>query len=332
MEDFYELLGVSEDASADEVDRAWRERVHRYHPDVNDDARANAQFKTLQTAHEVLTDETERAAYDRLGHETYVEERLDGLPTPTHPAADDSREPGDGSDPDGPEREGRDDASARQGTVGGSRSGRSDAREHVSDGASTAKGRGRVAAPGATNTGAAGDEATERETRSRTAGASTAGERTPSRRPLAYGWVAIVLASTVYLVGLWAYLDGNAAALAVLSGASSATLPAVFARSSDLVAPGSFVLDAAATGAVRPLAFGVGAVGLAVGFLAVVVSFGRGAAYLYAVGGLAPAAALAVGPVVAAPDGVVLLLVVAVPAATAGLFIVDVGRELLAGP
>ena len=49
-------------------------------------------------------------------------------------------------------------------------------------------------------------------------------------------------------------------------------------------------------------------------------------------GGITPLAALAVGPVVAAPDGVVLALVVVVPAATAGLFLVDVGRELLTGP
>ncbi|QIB73639.1 DnaJ domain-containing protein [Halogeometricum borinquense] len=81
MDDFYDLLEVSEDATQSDIKRAWRGKAREYHPDVNDDARANAQFKTLQKAYEVLSDETERAAYDRLGHTTYVNQRLDGLPT-----------------------------------------------------------------------------------------------------------------------------------------------------------------------------------------------------------------------------------------------------------
>ena len=51
---------------------------------------------------------------------------------------------------------------------------------------------------------------------------------------------------------------------------------------------------------------------------------------LHAVGGLTPIAALAIGPVVAVPDGVILGLAVVAPVATVGLFLVDVGRELLA--
>ena len=328
MEDFYELLGVSEDAPVDEINGAWRERVHQYHPDVNDDTRANAQFKTLKTAHEVLSDETERAAYDQLGHETYVQERLDGLPTARHPATDDST----GGSRDGSEAGGSDDdtsGSSRSGATGGTRTGRSDSRARGgSDPAGTAgtTGRERAATSGTTR------GRTDR-TRSQTdATSSPAGRRKRPRRPLAYGWAGVAAASVVYLLGVWAYLGANAAALSTLSEVPPATLPSALVRANDLVAPGTFVLDAAATGSILPVAFAAGAAGLAVGFVAVVASFGRGAAYLYAVGGITPLAALAVGPVVAAPDGVVLALVVVVPAATAGLFLVDVGRELLTGP
>jgi hypothetical protein len=80
-DDFYDLLDVSEDATTEEVRRSFRELARRYHPDVNDDDRATAQFKTLRTAYEVLSDPEERAAYDRLGHEAYVDRHLDGLPT-----------------------------------------------------------------------------------------------------------------------------------------------------------------------------------------------------------------------------------------------------------
>jgi molecular chaperone DnaJ len=147
-----------------------------------------------------------------------------------------------------------------------------------------------------------------------------------------YGWGGIAIASVVYLLGLWAYLGANAAALSTISEASPAAVPSVLARASDLVAPGTFVLDAAAAGSVVPLVFAAGAAGLAIGFIAVVASFGRGAAYLYAVGGIAPVAALAIGPILAAPDGAVLVLTVVIPVVTVGLFLVDAGRELLGDP
>ncbi|MFC6726960.1 DnaJ domain-containing protein, partial [Halobium palmae] len=80
-EDFYELLGVGRDATADELKRAYRKGAREYHPDVNDDDRAGAQFKAVRQAYDVLRDEEERADYDRLGHETYVRKRLGGLPS-----------------------------------------------------------------------------------------------------------------------------------------------------------------------------------------------------------------------------------------------------------
>ncbi len=79
--DFYELLGVSREAAAEDIRRAFRRQVREYHPDLNDDPRAPAQFMTLKTAYEVLADPKEREAYDRLGHEEYVAERTSGIPS-----------------------------------------------------------------------------------------------------------------------------------------------------------------------------------------------------------------------------------------------------------
>ena len=330
MEDFYELLGVSEGAGTDEIDRAWRERVRRYHPDVNDDARANAQFKTLQTAHEVLVDESERAAYDRLGHETYVRERLDGLPTADRPdegAADAEPAASSGGGSGAAADAG---ASGPTGAAGGGRTGRTDRTagghggddERGEDGRHRGVDARRRTATAGTTSGAGGsnDRGGARTATPR------AGCRSPRRRPLAYGWAGIATAGVVYLLGVWAYLGANAGALSTLA----ATPPSSLGRTRTLVAPGTFVLEAVSAGAILPLALVVGAAGIAVGFVAVVASFGRGAAYLYAVGGLTPVAALAIGPAVAAPDGVILALAVVGPVATVGLFLVDVGRELLA--
>lgn len=87
--DFYDVLGIPAGASPDEVRRAYREQVKRYHPDVNDHPRAHAQFKVLKTARDVLVDPVERKAYDRLGHHDYIRERLDGdLPTTDFPTTD----------------------------------------------------------------------------------------------------------------------------------------------------------------------------------------------------------------------------------------------------
>jgi len=68
--DFYKALGVDRDATADEIKRAYRKLVRKYHPDVNtgpDSADAEQKFKDIGEAYEVLSDPEKRAAYDQLG-------------------------------------------------------------------------------------------------------------------------------------------------------------------------------------------------------------------------------------------------------------------------
>ncbi len=68
--DYYEVLGVSKDASADDLKRAYRRLAMKYHPDKNpDDREAEAKFKESAEAYEVLSDPTKRQQYDQFGHE-----------------------------------------------------------------------------------------------------------------------------------------------------------------------------------------------------------------------------------------------------------------------
>jgi len=78
--DLYDVLGAAHDAAAEEIKRAYRDRVREYHPDVNDHPDSDAQFKLIRTAHDVLSNPAERKTYDRLGHREYVEKNLDNLP------------------------------------------------------------------------------------------------------------------------------------------------------------------------------------------------------------------------------------------------------------
>src|SRR5512143_1193528 len=66
--DYYEVLGVAKGAGADDIKKAYRKLARQYHPDVNKSHDAEAKFKELNEAYEVLSDDQKRAAYDRFGH------------------------------------------------------------------------------------------------------------------------------------------------------------------------------------------------------------------------------------------------------------------------
>ncbi|MCK4863022.1 MAG: molecular chaperone DnaJ [Dehalococcoidales bacterium] len=66
--DYYEVLGVSQDASTEGIKKAFRKLAFQYHPDRNRDGDAAEKFKEVNEAYEVLSDADKRAAYDRFGH------------------------------------------------------------------------------------------------------------------------------------------------------------------------------------------------------------------------------------------------------------------------
>lgn len=67
--DLYGVLGLSKGASAEEIRKAYRKLARKYHPDVNPDAAAEARFKDVSYAHDVLADEAKRRLYDEFGAE-----------------------------------------------------------------------------------------------------------------------------------------------------------------------------------------------------------------------------------------------------------------------
>ena len=79
--DYYQVLGVPRDASDDQIKKAFRQKAKLHHPDANpDDAGAEARFKEVNEAYEVLSDDDKRAAYNQFGANWQQYQNINGRP------------------------------------------------------------------------------------------------------------------------------------------------------------------------------------------------------------------------------------------------------------
>lgn len=132
-ETYYDVLGIAEDASREDIETAYRERLKETHPDVSDDDDAQTATQRIVEARDVLTDETEREKYDRVGHAAYVGEDPT-TPTTDSDAATAARQAGYGTTT-GSDSDSAEEGSGESGHDGYSRTDRERrARERVSQG------------------------------------------------------------------------------------------------------------------------------------------------------------------------------------------------------
>ena len=78
--DYYKVLGVSRDATRDEVRKAYRRLASKYHPDISTEPGAETRFKEITEAYEVLKDDKKRRAYDQLGSNWQAGQRFEPPP------------------------------------------------------------------------------------------------------------------------------------------------------------------------------------------------------------------------------------------------------------
>ncbi len=94
FQDYYKTLGVAREATLDEIKRAYRKLARKYHPDVSSEPEAEARFKDVGEAYEVLKDPEKRAAYDQFGKDWKAGQEF--RPPPDWDAGFEFSGPGDG--------------------------------------------------------------------------------------------------------------------------------------------------------------------------------------------------------------------------------------------
>ena len=163
-ESYYDVLGVDSDATQDEITEAYRSRVLEVHPDRSTDPDAATRFDLVTDARAVLSDDLERARYDRLGHDAYC--RLESLCASTSSSDSDANKTGSNQGEDA-------DSQTTPGSTRGASTARTSTTEQTAGGDRTASRK----TTRATRSGSTGSTASTSNTDRQHAGAQTTGDR-----------------------------------------------------------------------------------------------------------------------------------------------------------